>query len=290
MFAQFSNGQIHPYPDTLNKKRAIITSSAIGVTWVGSMTGLYQLWYKETTQSKFHTFDDSKNWLQMDKIGHTFTAWRIGDLTGELFLNSGIPLKKASIYGGLIGLGYQSTLEIFDGFSEDWGFSWSDMAANTIGAIAYSGQQYFWQDQRFKMKFSYHPTEYAAIRPEILGNNAIESLFKDYNGQTYWISFSPVDFFPQLKIPNWINLSLGYSADAKLKGDSETYIYLSESNTPITYKSKREYLLSLDFDLSRIPCKRKWIHSILKQVNHLKIPFPALRFSNGITYGHWIYF
>lgn len=39
---------------------------------------------------------------------------------------------KELIYGGPIGLIFQTPIEIFDGLYEKWGYSWPDMAANTI--------------------------------------------------------------------------------------------------------------------------------------------------------------
>lgn len=286
----FCFGQSDNYPDSLIRNRTIITSSAIGATWVGSMTGLYQLWYKNTDRSAFHTIDDSRSWLQMDKLGHVYTAWRIGDLCGEQFKLSGISNRNSALLGGLIGLGYQSTLEIFDGHSADWGFSWADMASNTIGSLLYFSQQIFWEEQRFKMKFSYHPTNYAMIRPNVLGQTHAERLFKDYNGQSYWISFCPADFSEHINIPRWLNLSIGYSVDEKLKGDQEIYNDISSVGLPVSYHSKREFLLSLDIDLSRIPVKNKFLRATLRQLNHLKVPMPTLRFTRNSTYGHWIYF
>jgi len=32
------------------------------------------------------------------------------------------------------------------------------------------------------MKFSYHSTEYSEMRPEALGETALQSVLKDYNG------------------------------------------------------------------------------------------------------------
>jgi uncharacterized protein YfiM (DUF2279 family) len=286
----YTFGQNKTYSDSLDKRKVVLTSSAIGATWAGSMTGLYQLWYKNTERSAFHTIDDSRSWLQMDKLGHVYTAWRIGDLCGEQFKRSGINHRKAALIGSLIGLGYQSTLEIFDGHSAEWGFSWADMASNTAGSIAYYGQEILWAEQRFKMKFSYHPTNYAMFRPNVLGKTHAERLFKDYNGQSYWISFCPADFSESIKIPRWLNLSLGYSVDEKLKGDEEIYSDINSNGLPVTFYSKREFLLSLDIDLSRIPVKNKFLRSALKQLNHLKVPMPTIRFTPNSTYGHWIYF
>jgi hypothetical protein len=51
-------------------------------------------------------------------------------------------------------------------------------------------------------KFSFHLTDYASKRPDVLGSNLPERIIKDYNGQTYWLSVNLHSFFKQSKIPN----------------------------------------------------------------------------------------
>ena len=38
----------------------------------------------------------------------------------------------------------------------------------------------------------------------------------------------------------------------------------------------RQFLISLDIDFSKIPANNKWLRSIFRAVNLIKIPFPAL--------------
>lgn len=189
--------------------------------------------------------------------------------------------KKAVITGTLIGFGYQTTIELFDGFSTNWGFSWSDMAANAVGGGLFLVQDLFWAEQRIIPKFSYHPTPYAAYRPSILGSNFQERILKDYNGQTYWISFSPGQIQRFNSIPKWVCLSFGYSIDQKLVGDLENYL---------GFQAQREWLFSLDIDFSQLKTSKKWVNTLLKQLNYIKFPFPTLSLKNGKIYGYGIYF
>ena len=276
--------------DSIDQKKTIYTSISIGTIWSGSMVGLYQLWYKDEAKSTFTLEDDSHLWLQMDKAGHVYTAWMIGQFTGKLYQSCGLGNKRSAWLGGTIGLGYQTTLEIFDGFSQGYGFSWSDMAANAAGSILYTGQQLVFEEQPIKLKFSYSPSPYAAYRPEVLGSSHLERLFKDYNGQTYWLSFSPTSFAPDLKFPKWLCFSFGYSADKKIKGDQSLYTYVNSTGETTVFDARREFLVSLDLDLSKLPVRKIWLKKTLEQVNLIKIPFPTLRFNNGVTYGHLLYF
>jgi hypothetical protein len=263
-----------------------ITASIIGAGWTGSMGLLYNLWYKKSNQNSFHYFNDGNLWLQMDKVGHSYTAYQISSLTSGMLEWSGCSNRNAALIGSGIGLGYQTTLEVFDGFSSDWGFSWHDMSANLIGSSLFVSQELIWKEQRILPKFSYHPTAFAEVRPEVLGSTFEERLFKDYNGQTYWLSFSPFQYFKDSKVPKWVCFSVGYSAHEKLKGDASTYV----DENGVTYKAQREWLLSMDIDFSKIPVKRPFLKKTLKQLNYLKIPFPTLMLRNGILHGLPIYF
>lgn len=275
--------------DSLNKKRLTGVSIGIGSLWLGSMTALYQVWYSKTERSPFHTFDDSRNWLQMDKIGHAYTAYKITEVTHDLYNWAGLSRDKGLIIASSTSWGYQATLEMFDAFSTDWGFSWSDMLANTAGTGLYLGQELMWKEQRILPKFSYSPTKYAQFRPEVLGSTNTERLLKDYNGQTYWLSFSPGRFLKNSNFPKWLCFSLGYSADERLVGDQDHFVG-SMNGSDYYFDSKREFLFSMDLDLSQLNVKKPWLKATLKQLNHLKVPFPALRISEGALKGHFVYF
>lgn len=259
--------------DTLHTGRLTATGVGIGTLWTGSIIGLSQVWYGEE-KTKWHAFDDSRNWLQMDKVGHVYTANKISILTGDLFRWSGMSNKRAAWIGFGIGTGYQLTFEMLDAYSPEWGFSWSDVGANTLGSAIYLGQQLGWKEQRFHLKFSAHLSPYAQYRPEVLGSGIAERLLKDYNGQTYWLSVSP-GTFGNNRFPKWLCFSIGYSADQKLVGDQDYYEVI-ESGEPLAFNAKRQFLFSLDIDFSRIPVKRPWLKVLIGQLNYLKIPFPAL--------------
>lgn len=270
--------------DSLNKGRLIGVSSGVGAVWSGSMIGLWQLWYKDAELTNWHSFDDSKNWLQMDKAGHFYTAYKLNQLNTDLFTWTGLDKKKSLWIGSGVSFGYQTTLEVLDARTVQWGFSWSDMLANTIGTVGYLSQQLAWNEERIIPKYSFAPTEFSSVRPNVLGNAFYESILKDYNGQTYWLSFSPGTFMKNDKFPKWACISLGYSAHEKLVGSEEYYL---DPTTGIEYNSKREFLLSLDIDFSRIPVKKPWLKVLLKQLNYLKIPFPAMILREGKLIGSW---
>ncbi|MCR8669089.1 YfiM family protein [Aestuariibaculum sp. M13] len=279
-FAQSATNRFLTPSDTLNTSRrnAVVISEAslAGITLVG----LNQLWYADYERSKFHTINDNKEWLQMDKMGHVFTSYQIGKFGADLLSWSGASEKDQLIYGSTLGFGFLTAVEVLDGFSEEWGFSWGDIIANASGTGLYVGQQLLWNEQRILLKFSYHETMYASQRSDKLGNGFFERVLKDYNGQTYWLSVNLSSFFKESKLPKWLNLAFGYGADGMLSGVSEE----NNLNLP-DYNRYRQYYLSLDVDLSKLQTKSQLLRTVFEVFNTIKIPFPTLEINkNGCAF------
>ena len=272
--------------DTLNRSRlnaVIITEAALGS---GALIGLNQLWYSDYDQSKFHTIDDNNEWLQMDKLGHVLTSYHIGRLGADVLNWSGTNNKNQLIYGATLGLTFLTVVEVFDGFSEEWGFSWGDMASNFAGTGLYVGQELLWEEQRITFKYSFHQTKFAEKRPERLGTNFLEQTIKDYNGQTYWLSANIHSFTKGGKMPKWLNIAFGYGADGMLTGDE----YSNTLEFP-DQERIRQYYLSLDVDLGRIETNSRLLKSLFNVINFIKIPAPTFEInSNGKMKFHYLYF
>ncbi len=247
--------------DTLNlSRRNFVVGTTVGLGTI-TLIGLNELWYKDYPRSSFHFINDNSNWLQMDKVGHATTAYYMGSLGMKSFRWSGMSEKNAIWYGGSVGLIFLTTVEVLDGFSEKWGASWGDIIANTSGAALLIGQELLWKEQRMELKFSYHQTSYAQQNPNVLGSTFIESMLKDYNGQTYWLSVNPWSFAKDSSFPKWLSVSFGYGAEGMLtalppEGGDDRY---------------RKFLLS--FDLKNIGSKSAVITGY---VNNESIPMATL--------------
>ena len=271
-------------------QRVKLLETTGGLLYAGSMTGLYALWYKDYPQSSFHLFNDNKEWLQMDKVGHSVTSYSISQVSYNACRWAGISTRKSAWWGGATGLGYLTVIEILDGFSSKWGFSMGDMAANTAGAFLFTGQQLLWGEQRITMKYSWHNTIEADYRPDLLGKDNSERWLKNYNGSTFWLSANIASFLPlETKFPRWLNLSVGYGAQGMLGG----------YQNPIEYKyqplpnlqRQRQYYLSFDIDLRKINTKYKALNTVIHTFNILKIPMPTIEFNQGgKVKGYWLYF
>lgn len=286
LFAQSGIDRFLKPTDSLNVPRrntVIITESSLATI---SLVGLNQLWYADYPQSNFHTINDSGEWLQMDKFGHVFSSYQVGRVGADLLAWSGVSERNQLIYGSTLGFAYLGVVEVFDGFSEEWGFSWTDILANAAGTSLYVGQQLLWKEQRITLKYSFHQTHYAVQNPDKLGDGWTEEFLKDYNGQTYWLSVNLHSFFKESEVPKWLNVAFGYGAEGMLTGENE-----SVNNNLITQDRRRQFYFSLDVDLSRIQTKSHFLKTIFSIFNVLKVPFPTVEFTekNGFRF-HGIYF
>lgn len=283
-FSQSNLDKFLTTSDSLNKPRR--NAVAITEATVGSLTliGLNQLWYSDFERSKFHTVNDNAEWLQMDKIGHVFTSYQLGKHGAQLLNWSGVSNKNQLVYGATLGFTFLTAVEVLDGFSEEWGFSWGDILANGAGTGLYIGQQLLWNEQRIALKYSFHQTRYAEMNPEKLGKSFLEQILKDYNGQTYWLSFNLYSFFKNSKIPKWLNIALGYSGEGMITGLKDV------DNQVLTSNSRyRQYYLSFDVNLNGIRTNSRFLKSIFDVFNMIKIPFPTLELSKNKGTFHLFY-
>jgi hypothetical protein len=173
--------------------------------------------------------------------------------------------KNQLIYGATLGFTFLTAVEVLDGFSEEWGFSTGDLIANATGTGLLIGQELLWDEQRLSLKYSFHTTKYADIRPDVLGENFLEQTIKDYNGQTFWLSANLWSFHKQSKIPKWLNIAFGYGAEGMLSGNEDTFVDL---NIP-DQERYRQYYISLDLDLTKIKTRSKFLKTVFSTINFI---------------------
>ena len=197
---------------------------------------------------------------------------------------SGVSKKNQLVYGATAGFTFLTAVEIMDGFSEEWGGSWVDFAANAAGTSLLVGQELLWGEQRIKLKYSFDQTEFANIHPKTLGENFSEQSIKDCNGQTYWLSANIWSFAKDSNFPKWLNVAFGYGAEGMMYGEN-----LPSNN--FTQNPYRQFYLSFDIDLVKIKTKSKFLQSVFSVINFIKIPPTTLEFrSKGGVKFHYLYF
>jgi hypothetical protein len=298
-----------PSDSILNKTRFRTAGVSAGVVYAGLSIALYNTWYKQYDRTHFHFFNDWQEWENVDKMGHIYTAYTQSLIVYKGARWAGLKEKNRILWGVALGSLFQSTIELMDGFSTEWGFSIPDFASNVLGVSTFALQQKHWGEQRILLKWSQGRIDYSdgiifsndgttssnlEVRADdLFGSSTPERFLKDYNGQTLWLSTNIRSFFPKANyVPKWLNVAVGYGAENMFGGFGNNFqIDGKNYNVTIEYPRYKQYYLSLDIDLSRIKTKSPFLKTLLSFLNVFKIPFPALEYNSlGKLEWHWLHF
>lgn len=288
-------------PDTsVNSVRQYTAFGISGGVFVSSGIGLYTTWYSQFDQSSFHLFDDSREWNQMDKYGHVYTTYFQSEMCYKVAKWTGMSNRQSVIYGASCGFVLQAAVEVFDGFSDKWGFSVYDLVANSVGAGLFTWQQLLWNEQRIRIKIQsqlgrqYNQSITNSTGDEIttldhradnlFGHTIPQRFLKDYNAQTYWISINPQSF-GMSAMPKWLNLSIGFGSDNLFGGFENTWEVDGEE---VNYNRPRfrQFYFGPDIDFARFNPKNHWVKTLFSILNVYKFPMPAIQYNreHGISY------
>lgn len=248
---------------------------------------LRKQWYKKKVP--FHTFNDNREWLQMDKVGHVATAYCMSRGGYELMRWSGVNERASILTGGLLALLFQTTIEVFDGHSEAWGFSAGDVLANTAGAALFMGQQWAVGRQTVSFKYGFRKTIFPTYRPNLLGRSTGQQMLKDYNAQQYWLSVNVADVLPVgVSFPRWLTLDVGYGASGMIGGHANPPLTDSTGKS-VAFKRYRQFYLSPGADLSRIGTLSSSWQQFIGTAQFFKIPAPTLEYNRpaGLRFRVW---
>lgn len=293
--------------DTFHRGRFWLCTGTATTLYTGTSVGLWHLWYKDYPTGSFRTFNDWGEWNHVDKMGHLFTAYQYSRWAHQGARWTGLSPKSSRWTAFGIGMGLQATIEVMDGFSENWGFSIPDVVFNTVGSGAFVAQDLLWNEQRISFKVSNRFPNYSTDpimgsdgqttssldqrANELYGTTLSEIFLKDYNGQTTWVSVNIAAFCPQKPdwLPNWLNIAGGYGADNLFGGYENSWT--KDGVTFTTDAARiRQYYVSLDVDLTRIETKIRVLKTLFHVFNFVKIPSPTLALhSDGTLHGHAVY-
>ncbi|MEO1515678.1 MAG: DUF2279 domain-containing protein [Bacteroidota bacterium] len=294
-----------------NPKRFWTSAATGAVAYTGVVIGLSEVWYADYPRTSFQFFDDRGEWNDMDKYGHSFTAYFETSWCFSGAQWTGLERRKSLWLAAGLGSLFQATVETLDGFSAEWGFSVADIGFNTIGVGLFVGQELLWREQRILLKVSSGSVDYPETivqaensdatyllsqrADDLYGGSYAASFLKDYNAMTIWASVNLHSFHrqgSQSKIPKWLNLAVGLGAGNLYGGfanewevEDDRFILSSEM-----YPRYRQFYLSPDIDLSRIPVKRPFFKMLLGVLNIFKLPAPALEVNTlGNVHWHWFH-
>jgi hypothetical protein len=215
-------------------------------------------WADRTT---FRIIDDGDLEYGADKWGHFFAAHVMSKLATDALMTSGFSQDLAVVGGGLIGAGYQFFVEVQDGFGKNWGFSPSDVYANTAGSVLHVLQHFVPIFSHLHYKASYYPASWMAEKTRKGAVTPID----DYSAWTWWLSVDVHGMLPEEAKPfwpSWLNLSFGYAARNLEWADAS-----------------RRYYIGIDYDLEKILPEGGPVWNWFRQyLNVFKFPAPALEF------------
>jgi hypothetical protein len=263
---------------------AIISGLAVAGLFTAQHIAQSQTIWSEKSEFKFQ--EDGNYALYLDKPGHVFSSYYAAYFLSDAFLASGVGFQESMLAGGLMGLGYTLYIEILDGYGANWGFSTTDMIANTLGSGLYIAQAYVPELSALQLKFSIWPAEWHGER----SRQPHDFFVDDYSSQTFYLSLNVHDVLPESARdfwPDWLNVAMGYAARNLCDGgnpdfDCESYSTYSMENSQYGggVYGQRRFILALDYDLQRmIPEGPPWINWLVQTANFVKWPAPAIEYS-----------
>lgn len=253
----------------------------VSVITIGAFTGLSLIWYVDMPQTEWHWFNDGGEWRGMDKLCHIWWGYGICRLLARMLTWTGVSpdiSRKLSALGSFFLVG---GIEVLDGGMAGYGASYWDLTADALGAcLGY--WQFTYQRPITFLKMEAWLTEYAALRPNLLGDHALSQLIKDYNGMTCWVGFRIQDI-PYFKwCPGWLLFSVGYGASG-MNGAHENVPVPTDFSGHIPSLERISYIaFSLDVDWQYFTFKSSWLNHFMLIINHFKLPIPSLKIPLGI--------
>jgi hypothetical protein len=163
------------------------------------------------------------------------------------------------------------------------------MVANASGSALVFGQEMALGEQVVKLKFSYSESPYARNSNGYLGSTSFDRFVSDYNAQSYWLS-APVNRLARSsRLPAWLSVAVGYSANG-MYGERDNITSYRGAAIPEAVRH-RQFLVSLDADWARVHTRSRILRGVLSGLGPLKLPFPALEYNaqDGFK-AHWLYY
>jgi hypothetical protein len=212
----------------------------------------------EYGESSFHF--ETERWFQRDtkyggadKLGHFWSSYAMSHLYSYVYRKWGYTESEANLYGALSNLGFQTFMEVADGFSPSQGFSYEDMIMNIVG----SGVGYIWgkypslaREIDFRMEY----------KPEF--NSRDLGFSNNYERQRFLIALK-ADGFDFIKNPylRYLEFHVGYYARG--------YKHYEEGGPD---DHRRKIYVGLGFNVSRLV--QKYVKTTV--FDYIQIPYTSV--------------
>ena len=233
-------------------------------------------YYQEVTfwkaSQSFRIRDNFDESLSANYGGHFIGGYFVSYISEQALIASGVSYKLAPIYGAIMGLGYQTYVEVLDGYGTDFSLSPFEVYSQTLGCVYFAASQYLPGLQDFTPKVNYYPSAWMGDLPKSGSLTPID----DYSAWNFWISTNIKDLTGWGFWPNWLNIAEGYGA--RNLGDPG---------------ERRVVSLALDYDLVKIlpdgSGQWNWWRQTL---DFIKLPAPGIEWDitrGGKSLGVYFY-
>ena len=79
---------------TVNRKKLAIVATTTAAAYATTMVVLGNAWYSDFDKQSFHWFNDMKEWKQVDKAGHFYSAYYLTAYGSQALRSCNLPQKK----------------------------------------------------------------------------------------------------------------------------------------------------------------------------------------------------
>jgi hypothetical protein len=164
-------------------------------------------WGWGTSSFKFHSegyFGKDTAYGGMDKLGHAWNAAVLAETFTDAIRKRAPNPDGAPVTGFILSMGVMGMIEVMDGFSADYGFSYEDITADIVGAtLGYLRSTYPELEEKIDFRIEYIPS----------GNEKGLALESDYSGQKYLLALKLSGFESFEETPlRFVELHAGYYA------------------------------------------------------------------------------
>ncbi len=239
--------------DSLHPIRlAVVATISTGAFVAGHLLQTDIWWKGEKSAFHFNWSDDWRYALGADKLGHAFFPYMAAGVYDDVFRWCGVDSTTSIWTAGGLALGYQTWVEIRDGFSAEWGFSWGDETADILGAGLQVAAHRWPALDAIRLKASYWPSERFRA-----GSNRV--IIDDYESSYYWVSVDVHSLLPPKAAPYWpawLDLAIGHSVrglDDQGGGEHRLYIALDLDVRGLPIHGWLWRLLTTPFEYYHLP-------------------------------------
>lgn len=226
-----------------------------------TIIGLWGLAEWEYGSADWHSADEG--WFEQDskyggadKVGHFFATYAFSDALTGLYSHWGYERRKANTYAALSAWSVQAFMELADATSESQGFSWEDMAMNTVGALT-------------SMYMERHPAvdDVIDFRVEYVFNVDPNGIFDDYSNH-YYSMVVKLDGFESIenRFLQYLEFHAGYHTEGYEEDDEENV---------------RSLYAGVSLNFSKFLREKGW-HKTGKTLEYLQPPYTVLKASNDL--------